>query len=226
MGGRRTVCCSAFVLYSDLSITVCLVLKEDYLTAIGGTALLAVVTTLAVIALPPPPCVVHMAWSVVVLAAMAARAAVTDSASGWVIASHVVTMVLMFSAPMLLVIYVGELRSRARESLVDPLTGLHNRRGLFAAVDAIVVTSGAGAPSVMAAVVVDIDGMKGVNDPSAITPATRCSSTSLSTYARSPRTRGWRRVSAGTSSPVSPWASPSPPENESTIWWHHSGRPG
>ncbi|OZC73959.1 GGDEF domain-containing protein [Rhodococcus sp. 06-462-5] len=154
----------AFVVYSDVTITVCLLLKQDLLTAIGGTVLFAVVTTFAVIAVSPLACSTHMAYSVVVLGIIACRAALSEAASWWVVVAHTLTMLLMFSAPLVLILYVGELRSRARDSLVDPLTGLRNRRGLFAAVEAIVVTASTNRPMAMSAVVIDVDGMKGVND--------------------------------------------------------------
>lgn len=154
----------AFIVYSDVSITVCLLLKDTEMTAIGGTVLFAVVTTLAVVAVPLLPCVLHILYSTVVLGIVALMTVHSDTASGWVVAAHSLTMLLMFSAPLILMVYVSELRSRARESLVDSLTGLHNRRGLFAAVTAIAVTTPKVEPIVLCAVVIDVDGMKGVND--------------------------------------------------------------
>ncbi|OZC73641.1 hypothetical protein CH251_13990 [Rhodococcus sp. 06-462-5] len=154
----------AFVVYADVTITVCLLLKQDLLTAIGGTVLFAVISTFAVIAVSPLACSTHMAYSVVVLGIIAGRAAMNDAASWWVVVAHTLTMLLMFSAPLLLILYVGELRSRARDSLVDPLTGLRNRRGLFAAVEAIMLTESTNRPIAISAVVIDVDGMKGVND--------------------------------------------------------------
>ncbi|MGU3437520.1 diguanylate cyclase [Actinomycetes bacterium M1A6_2h] len=154
----------AYVVYADVAIAVCLLIKQDLLTAIGGTVLFAVVTTFAVIAVSPLVCSLHMVASIVVLAIVAVRALLNDAASNWVVAAHSLTMLLMFSAPFVLVIYVSELRSRAHESLVDPLTGLRNRRGLLAAVDAIVVTAPKDQSNSMCAVVLDVDGMKRVND--------------------------------------------------------------
>ena len=154
----------AFIVYSDVSITVCLLLKDTEITAIGGTVLFAVVTTLAVVAVPLLPCLLHMLYSAVVLGVVALMTVRSDAASGWVVAAHSLTMLLMFSAPLILMVYVRELRSRARESLVDSLTGLHNRRGLFAAVTAITVTMQRIEPTVLCAVAIDVDGMKGVND--------------------------------------------------------------
>lgn len=43
----------AFIIYSDVSITVCLLLKDTELTAIGGTGLFAVVTSLQVSSVTP-----------------------------------------------------------------------------------------------------------------------------------------------------------------------------
>ncbi|OZE22893.1 GGDEF domain-containing protein [Rhodococcus sp. 05-2254-6] len=154
----------AFVIYADITITVCLLLKQDLLTAIGGTVLFAVVTTFAVIAVSPMACWTHIASSVVVLGIIAVRAALNDAASWWVVVAHTLTMLLMFSAPLVLIVYVGELRSRARDSLVDPLTGLRNRRGLFAAIEAIIITTSTNRQMAICAVVIDVDGMKGVND--------------------------------------------------------------
>ncbi|GGG10511.1 hypothetical protein GCM10007304_25760 [Rhodococcoides trifolii] len=154
----------AYVVYADVAITICLLLKQDLLTAIGGTVLFAVVTTFAVITVPPLVSSLHMMAAVLVLGIVAVRAVLNDAASNWVVAAHTLTMLLMFSAPLILIIYVSELRSRARESLVDPLTGLRNRRGLLAAVDAIVLTAPKNRPNVMCVVVLDVDGMKKVND--------------------------------------------------------------
>ncbi|WP_156399682.1 GGDEF domain-containing protein [Rhodococcus sp. Leaf278] len=154
----------AYVVYADVSIGACLLLKQDLLTAIGGTVLFAVVTMFAVIAVRPLVYWMHMAATVLVLAIVCVRAALNDAASVWVVAAHSLTMLLMFAAPMILVIYVSELRSRAQESLVDPLTGLRNRRGLFAAVEAIFLSSQKDRAAEMSVVVLDVDGMKHVND--------------------------------------------------------------
>lgn len=154
----------AYVVYADVSIGACLLLKQDLLTAIGGTVLFAVVTMFAVIAVRPLVYWMHMAATVLVLAIVCVRAALNDAASGWVVIAHSLTMLLMFGAPMILVIYVSELRSRAQQSLVDPLTGLRNRRGLFAAVETILLTSHKDRSAQMSAVVLDVDGMKHVND--------------------------------------------------------------
>ena len=154
----------AYVVYADVSIGACLLLKQDLLTAIGGTVLFAVVTMFAVIAVRPPVYWMHMAATVVVLVIVSVRAALNDAASVLVVAAHSLTMLLMFAAPMILVIYVSELRSRAKQSLVDPLTGLRNRRGLFAAVETTFLGSQKDRSAVMSAVVLDVDGMKHVND--------------------------------------------------------------
>ncbi|WP_415974922.1 diguanylate cyclase [Rhodococcus sp. 077-4] len=155
---------NAFIVYSDVSIAASLLLKDTQLTAIGGTVLFAVITTLAVVALPLLPCVAHMVFASTILGVVAVQTVRADVASGWVVAAHSLTMLLMFSSPLVLMVYVSELRSRARESLVDPLTGLHNRRGLFAAVAAAAVTVPDVEPKVMCAVAADVDGMKRVND--------------------------------------------------------------
>lgn len=154
----------AYVIYADVSIGACLLLKQDLLTAIGGTVLFAVVTTFAVIAVRPLVYWVHMAATVAVLVIVSVRAALNEAASMWVVAAHALTMLLMFAAPMVLVIYVSELRSRAQQSLVDPLTGLCNRRGLFAAVDIVLLDAHKDRSVEMSAVVLDVDGMKHLND--------------------------------------------------------------
>ena len=160
--GRRLL--TAFIVYSDVSIAASLLLKDTTLTAIGGTVLFAVITTFAVVAVPLLPCLVHMVFATVVLAVVAVLSVRADVASGWVVAAHSLTMLLMFASPLILVVYVSELRSRARESLVDPLTGLHNRRGLFTPIAATAMTTPDVEPKVMSAVAADVDGMKGVND--------------------------------------------------------------
>ncbi|OZE05769.1 hypothetical protein CH249_21520 [Rhodococcus sp. 05-2255-3B1] len=155
---------TAFIVYSDVSIAAGLLLKDTTMTAIGGTVLFAVITTLAVVAVPLLPCLVHIVFATGVLAVVAVLTVHADVASGWVVAAHSSTMLLMFASPLILMVYVSELRSRARESLVDPLTGLHNRRGLFAAVAATAMTTPDVEPKVICAVAADVDGMKGVND--------------------------------------------------------------
>ncbi|MFI8565980.1 diguanylate cyclase domain-containing protein [Rhodococcus sp. NPDC078407] len=160
--GRRLL--SAFIVYSDISIAVSLVLKDTALTAMGGTVLFAVITMLAVIAVPPLPCALHLLFATAILFVVAVRTVNADIASGWVVAAHSLTMLLIFASPLVLVVYVSELRSRARESLVDPLTGLRNRRGLFAALATTSMTMPHVESKVMCAVAADVDGMKGVND--------------------------------------------------------------
>ncbi|KQU53372.1 hypothetical protein ASG84_24640 [Rhodococcus sp. Leaf278] len=155
---------TAFIVYSDLSIAAGLLAKDVGLTAIGGTVLFPVITTLAVVAMPLLHCVAHMAFATVVLAHVAVRTVHAEVASDWVVVAHSLTMLLMFASPLILMVYVSELRSRAKESLVDPLTGLHNRRGLFAALEANAATNPFFEPTVMSAVAADVDGMKSVND--------------------------------------------------------------
>ncbi|OZF01275.1 GGDEF domain-containing protein [Rhodococcoides fascians] len=149
-----------YIIYADVALTACLFFKQDYLASIAGTVLFSVVTTVTVVALPLAVCGVHMIYSIVILLVMAVRAAVTNVADYWVIAAHSVTMLLMFTAPLILLTYVIDLRSRAEAALVDPLTGLHNRRGLTAAV-AEIRESGSQA---MCAIMIDIDGFKMIND--------------------------------------------------------------
>ncbi|MDV7197153.1 GGDEF domain-containing protein [Rhodococcus kroppenstedtii] len=153
----------AFVAWADVSITLCMLLKEDRLTAIGGTALFAVLTTLAVIATPLAACLTHMLYSTVVLAVIAVNAVLWQAASLWVIAAHTLTMLLVFLTPFVLLVHLGELRSQARQSLLDPLTGLLNRRGLE---DALLRLAHRvdGDTTLLETVVVDVDDFKSVND--------------------------------------------------------------
>ncbi|MFW0874917.1 GGDEF domain-containing protein [Rhodococcoides corynebacterioides] len=158
--GRTVV---GFVAWADVSVTVCMLLKEERLTAIGGTALFSVLTTLAVIATPLGVCLAHMAYSTVILAVITVNAVLWQAASLWVIAAHTLTMLLVFLTPFVLLVHLGELRSQARQSLLDPLTGLLNRRGLE---DAVLRHSHAAESDtlVLETVVVDVDDFKSVND--------------------------------------------------------------
>lgn len=127
---RRSVIVG-FVAYADITIAVSLWLKVEHLMAIGGTVLFAVVAVLAAVASSIRVSAVHMVFSVLFLGALAVRAAGSDAGSGWVIAAHSLTMLLMFCTPVIVVTHVMELSSRADSALLDPLTGLSNRRGLF-----------------------------------------------------------------------------------------------
>ncbi len=153
----------AFVAWSDLSITVCMLLKVDRLTAIGGTALFAVITVLTVIATRLLVTVAHMLYSTVVLAGITVNAVLWQAASLWVIAAHALTMLLVFVTPFVLLVHLGELRAQARQSLVDPLTGLLNRRGLEDALLHQALRVETDTP-VLETVVVDVDDFKSIND--------------------------------------------------------------
>ncbi|OZC83947.1 hypothetical protein CH254_23975 [Rhodococcus sp. 06-412-2C] len=149
-----------YLVYADVSLTLCLILKDDHLSAISGTVLFAVVTVLAVVAAPLTVCCVHMGYAVAVLTVVSIRGALSSAASVWVIAAHSLTMLLMFSAPLVLLTYIVDLRARASAALTDPLTGLSNRRGLYEAIDTVDFDDGAE----ICVVVVDIDEFKTVND--------------------------------------------------------------
>ncbi|WP_170947505.1 MULTISPECIES: GGDEF domain-containing protein [Nocardiaceae] len=151
-----------YLVYADVSLTLCLILKDDHLSAISGTVLFAVVTVLAVVAAPLTVCCVHMGYAVAVLTVVSIRSMLSSAASVWVIAAHSLTMLLMFSAPFILLTYVVDLRARASAALTDPLTGLSNRRGLYAAIDTVDFDDGAE----ICVVAVDIDDFKTANDTS------------------------------------------------------------
>jgi diguanylate cyclase (GGDEF)-like protein len=106
----------------------------------------------------------HVAWVVLITVSLAIAVGVAPGQSGgWALAAAMALICLAVSIGILPVLQLGFwlIRRNAADSLVDPLTGLANRRGLDHQLDRLPARSGRGSMCVFS---IDLDQFKAVND--------------------------------------------------------------
>ncbi|AYJ47742.1 bifunctional diguanylate cyclase/phosphodiesterase [Rhodococcus sp. P1Y] len=161
---RRSVG-ALYVLYSDIGIVSILLSFDTPFDAVPGCAMLSIVAIYAIVATSPKVLAAHLFVSAVVLIWLTAMS-IDSGADPWSAASRAVTIGSLFIAPFALRPYLRYLRQRASRALLDPLTGLLNRRGLFDMVEQA-NRAGVGARAearAIGVVVIDVDGFKLIND--------------------------------------------------------------
>ena len=153
----------AFALFADLG-TASTLLINPIQDAVLTCALFAVIGTFCTFFLSPRWLVAHVVFAV---ACTVAAAVATHSATDVDIASSIfrtaVVLLTIAGVPLTSHLLVTVLTEDARSSLLDPLTGLLNRRGLDAAVDDVWLL-GREQDRCVAVLVVDIDRFKSIND--------------------------------------------------------------
>ncbi|WP_415973296.1 GGDEF domain-containing protein [Rhodococcus sp. 077-4] len=152
-----------FAVFADLG-TASSLLINPLADAIAACALFAVIGTFCTFFLSPRWLVAHLTFAV---ACTIASAVPSYAAGGVDVASLVfrtnVVLLAIAGVPLTSHLLVTTLTDDARSSLLDPLTGLLNRRGLDAAFDDV-WPLGRGEDQCSAVVVIDIDRFKSVND--------------------------------------------------------------
>lgn len=153
----------AFAVFADLG-TASTLLINPVADAILTCALFAVIGTFFTFFLSSRWLVAHLVFAT---ACTVAAAAVTHHTGEVGIASLIfrtdVVLLAIAGVPLTSHLLVSVLTDDARSSLIDPLTGLLNRRGLDASVDDVRVL-GREENRCLAVLVVDIDRFKAVND--------------------------------------------------------------
>ncbi len=154
-----------YILYADVGVIFVLITQKSSLIAMPGCAMLAIILIFAIVGASPRVLLLHLYVSLALLLLLAAMA-IQDGSNPWSVMSRVVTLGSLFAAPFALRPYIRYLRQRAESALLDSLTGLLNRRGLFDTVDELNVVGPGMRTDVraMGVVVIDIDRFKSIND--------------------------------------------------------------
>ncbi len=159
----RHVLVVSFVVYADAAVIFVLSAFQDHFAALQFSALLCLVALFAAIGGSLRLLAGHLVVSVLTMSVMAFLS-VREGVSPWLVVARTVLLCLLFAVPIVLHVYVQRLRQRATEALVDPLTGLWNRRGLFDVLDDRSVSDSVAGDSVIGVIVIDIDRFKHLND--------------------------------------------------------------
>ncbi|WP_186627500.1 GGDEF domain-containing protein [Rhodococcus sp. BP22] len=149
-----------FVAVIEIGIAAALLMLADSFVALPCAAGLAVNGTYIAVFHGPKMIVVHQAWAAVIVGVLFVCALAEPGGDVVVACAYLVLLILLlFSAPMFSYVLLLMLRRDASAALFDPLTGLHNRRGLAAAITEIGDRVG-----VVTVMVIDLDDFKAVND--------------------------------------------------------------
>ena len=151
----------AFVIYADIAVLTVILCYEDAFTAMPGLALLATNGIYIVVLHGPRVLLGHLVFTVVAFAGLYALALTQGNYPATVIAVRVLVLFpTVIGVQVLVQSYVLALRMDALDALHDPLTRLHNRRGLDVAVGQLLPVNGAQ----IGVLAVDIDKFKAIND--------------------------------------------------------------
>lgn len=153
----------AFVLYADIVLAAVLLTVDKPSEMLPMAALFTVMGSYVVGFHGPKLFTAHHLFAFVTVAALYTSAMVNDPERRLQTNLYLVMLILvMFSAPLICHSFLMLLRRDATGAFYDPLTGMQNRRGFDAAIGNLDLRSGADAE--LAAVVIDIDNFKAVND--------------------------------------------------------------
>lgn len=152
-----------FAVYSDLGVAAALMVL-DPTNSLLGCVLYAVIGAFVTFFVSPRWVVAHLIFATVVVLAFAARVYVSGEIDAiTLIVQTDVVLLGVTSVPVTSHIFLTTLSADARSSVLDPLTGLLNRRGLDAALEDV-WKQGRRDGQCAAVIVVDIDRFKSVND--------------------------------------------------------------
>ncbi|GAA1896837.1 GGDEF domain-containing protein [Williamsia serinedens] len=155
----------AFAVSADLAIGVASSLDADPMTGLSGALMLLVPGLYLTVFHGPRAVVLHAVFSATVVVVVLLPLVFdppTDVPRA--VAKGVMSASVLVVIPILSHMGWWLLREEAAESLVDPLTGLLNRRGLRGALLRRVVETPAGPGDALLAAVYDLDAFKAVND--------------------------------------------------------------
>ncbi len=151
----------AFAIYADVSVFVAVLCCADAFTAMPGLALLAANGIYVVVFHGPRVLLTHLLFAAAAFAWIAGLAVEQGTAPGVVIAIRVLVLFpAVMGSPVLVQSYLLALRVAAADALFDPLTRLHNRRGLESEIDELARE----AHRPIGVLAIDIDKFKAIND--------------------------------------------------------------
>lgn len=153
----------AFVLYADIVVAAVLISLGNPSVVLPCAALFTVIGSYIAGFHGSGLFVLHQVVSLATAGLLYGKAFVAVPEERWQISAYLVILFLvMFSAPLIMQMFVMTLRRDVSGAFFDPLTGLRNRRGFDAAIMSLQDRHG---PTVqLTALVVDLDNFKFVND--------------------------------------------------------------
>lgn len=166
VGGWPTPAMSfVFIVWSDLAITFCIAIDSNPLAGLAGATSFVLIGAYVTFFHGPKTLVCHLVWALASTVAVAIPLIFgADADPALAIAKLLVALVANVAIPPLLQFSFWLIRSDAVDSLVDPLTGLLNRRGLHNRAPMIVDQDSATDSTQLVMITIDLDHFKDVND--------------------------------------------------------------
>ncbi|KQU47146.1 hypothetical protein ASG84_08480 [Rhodococcus sp. Leaf278] len=153
----------AFVLYADIVLAAVLLTTEEPSMVLPMAALFTVMGSYIVGFHGPKLFTAHHVFALFTTGALYVSALMDGPEQRLQTTLYLIMLILvMFSAPLICHSFLMLLRRDAAGAFYDPLTGLQNRRGFDAAIGNLEIRSGSDVS--VAAVVIDVDNFKAVND--------------------------------------------------------------
>lgn len=155
-----------FVAWADLSIAVGTAMNSTPRARLDGAMHMGLIGVYIAFILGPVVLAAHCAFTLAAMAALSAYCVATDH-SGWgdlyiFLAPAISSLIIL---PVLIQALIEGARRTAlktfQQAALDPLTGLNNRRGMYARAAELIHNNGS---AILVAAIVDLDRFKGLND--------------------------------------------------------------
>lgn len=155
----------AFIAVADLTIAGVLLTYADPLLAMPGTSVLAVLGIYVSMLHGPRAMIAHVLLSVTLVSALAVRALDQGADQAMTLSTLVALLTVLVGVPVAVQVAWSTLRHEGMRSLIDPLTRLPNRRGMYASILGALPELDPRRPSQRVIVLsADLDGFKQLND--------------------------------------------------------------
>lgn len=153
-----------FVFSADLAITAMVLLDANWVLASFGLSFLSMLSVYLVFFDGPKVLAGHVLWAFVTMAAFVMKIGIEAQVEVVAFAATaLVPLALVLGTPLGVQSAIWALRNDAEKSVIDPLTGLLNRRGLHLHLGDL-VTVGSSRDAHIVVMVVDLDRFKAIND--------------------------------------------------------------
>lgn len=154
----------AFVISADIGIAAVPVVDPSWLLGLFAFNAFAMISVYLMFFDGPKALVVHIVWILVATAAFAVHLSIANNIDVFVFtAETLVSVAPVVATPLGIQLGISALRNDANQSVIDPLTGVLNRRGLHLHLGDLWRDPTPGDAEV-AVMVIDLDHFKRVND--------------------------------------------------------------